>query len=287
MSRLFLPAAATLALLALSACAPAPYEVGGDAAPAGLIPAGPGPVNSYAQATGAAPGAVPNGSITSGPITAGQIAAAGIGTAPVPPQPAVSPPIGTLPAPGTVGAPLSAVVPQAPRTAGQTLGAASANVDPGQPEAHTGISDEQDFKAVSSRESIESDKARMEKNRAQYQQVAPSALPTRNGAATVSPAIEYAISTPNRLGQATYARGGLKLASHDRACARYANATEAQEAFLRSGGPERDGKNLDPDGDGFACTFDPTPFQAAKGGAAAAAGVPALPAEGAQPGQGG
>jgi hypothetical protein len=268
-----LSTAAILAVLALSACAPAPYEVGGDAP---LIPAGPGPVNSYTQATGAAPGTLPGTlpgtAITSGPITSGPIASAA-----VPPAPAGSPPIGALPAPGpaygqapqgAVGAPLSGVAPAAPPTyAGQTLAASSAAVDPGQPEAHSGISDEQDFKAVASRETIESDKQRMERNRAQYQQVAPGALPQRNGAVTVSPAIEYAIGATNRVGQAVFPRGGLKLAAHDRACARYANATEAQEAFLRSGGPQRDGKNLDPDGDGFACTFDPTPFQAAKGAA--------------------
>ena len=35
----------------------------------------------------------------------------------------------------------------------------------------------------------------------------------------------------------------------------------AAEAFLKAGGPQRDSKKLDPDGDGFACGFDPTPFQ--------------------------
>ena len=37
----------------------------------------------------------------------------------------------------------------------------------------------------------------------------------------------------------------------------------AQEAFLKAGGPERDRYGLDPDGDGFACRWDPTPFRAA------------------------
>jgi hypothetical protein len=125
---------------------------------------------------------------------------------------------------------------------------------------HSGISDEQDFSAVASRETIETDKARIEANKAQYQQIAPEALPERSGN-QASPIIEYAINAPNRLGQSVYSRSGLALAAHDKACARYPNSAEAQEAFLKSGGPKRDPKNLDPDGDGFACTWDPTPFQ--------------------------
>ena len=38
----------------------------------------------------------------------------------------------------------------------------------------------------------------------------------------------------------------------------------AQAEFLRRGGPDRDPKALDPDGDGFACSWDPRPFQAAR-----------------------
>jgi hypothetical protein len=37
----------------------------------------------------------------------------------------------------------------------------------------------------------------------------------------------------------------------------------AQEAFLSEGGPERDRLGVDPDGDGFACRWDPTPFRRA------------------------
>ena len=40
-----------------------------------------------------------------------------------------------------------------------------------------------------------------------------------------------------------------------------------QEAFLDAGGPKRDPHALDPDGDGFACAWDPRPFRAARGGA--------------------
>jgi hypothetical protein len=41
------------------------------------------------------------------------------------------------------------------------------------------------------------------------------------------------------------------------ACGRYASAEEAQQAFVAAGGPEQDGQGLDPDGDGYACGWQP------------------------------
>ena len=61
-----------------------------------------------------------------------------------------------------------------------------------------------------------------------------------------------------------YKRGKLRLQSADAACRQFAAADQAQEAFLAAGGPERDGKALDPDGDGFACAWDPRPFRNAQ-----------------------
>jgi len=136
--------------------------------------------------------------------------------------------------------------------------------DPGAVPAHTGISDENDFAAVAARETIESDKARIERNRAAYVTVAPTELPERTGTGA-SPIIEYAINAPNRLGESIYSRSGIALSSSEKACARYDSPAAAQEAFLKSGGPKRDPRNLDPDGDGFACSWDPTPFQRVRG----------------------
>ena len=48
-----------------------------------------------------------------------------------------------------------------------------------------------------------------------------------------------------------------------RNCNGYANPDDAQRDFLARGGPERDPRGLDPDGDGFACAWDPAPFRAA------------------------
>ncbi len=124
------------------------------------------------------------------------------------------------------------------------------------------ISDEQDFNAVSARETIESDAERIARNRANYQIVQPTALPERDGD-TGPNIVEYAISTTNAVGEPIHRRSGIRLTSPESACARYRSPDLAQKAFLDSGGPQRDPKGLDPDGDGFACKWDPRPFRTA------------------------
>lgn len=124
------------------------------------------------------------------------------------------------------------------------------------------VSDEQDFAAVTQRETIESDKARIEANRAQYQIDQPTALPqrTEDGAPNI---VAFALSTTNPVGVQMYSRSGLHLTSFEAACAKFASPDLAQVAFLEAGGPKSDRKGLDPDGDGFACAWDPTPFRLA------------------------
>lgn len=125
------------------------------------------------------------------------------------------------------------------------------------------ISDEQNFEAVAARETIESDRERLERLRSQYRVIAPTALPQRTG--DVGPNIvAYALSTPNRVGVPAYRRlSPMRWSASERACASFASADLAQIEFLERGGPERDPRSLDPDGDGFACTWDPAPFRAA------------------------
>ena len=127
----------------------------------------------------------------------------------------------------------------------------------------TTLSDEQNFDAVSSRETIESDAERRAAQAAARQQVAPTALPDRP--ANVGPNIvEYALSAPNVKGQAWYSRSLLTTQGRfQRNCAEYPTDDEAQRDFLARGGPENDRRGLDPDGDGFACNWDPAPFIAA------------------------
>lgn len=123
----------------------------------------------------------------------------------------------------------------------------------------TGISDEQDFAAVSARETIESDKERLARNRQQYTVIQPTAVPERTE--TGPNIVEYALATTNTPGQQLYSRSALRLTNPMVACAKYGSPDRAQQVFLENGGPERDRKGLDPDGDGFACDWDPRPFR--------------------------
>ena len=132
--------------------------------------------------------------------------------------------------------------------------------------ANPDISDEQNFDAVSSRESIESDAERLERNRQTYQVAAVEAVPENPGS-TGPNIVAYALSTTNPVGTALYERrGSFNEGKYRRACAEFGSADQAQIAFLDSGGPKRDRKGLDPDGDGFACFWNPTPFRSARGG---------------------
>jgi len=126
-----------------------------------------------------------------------------------------------------------------------------------------GISDEQDFDAVAARESIQSDAERRIKQAEQYQVATVKAVPDRNN--TLGPNIvEYALATSNPVGNNLYDRTRLfAINNNARNCAAYGSPDIAQEAFLAAGGPRKDRQNLDPDGDGYACGWDPEPFRAA------------------------
>ena len=127
-----------------------------------------------------------------------------------------------------------------------------------------GISDENDFDAVSNTRTIEGDAELIAQNRARYQIIEPSALPTRPGT-DVPNIVAYALQTTNPKGAPIYRRSAFASeARHRRTCAGFASPDLAQEAFLAAGGPERDRRNFDPDGDGFACSWDPAPFRAVR-----------------------
>lgn len=96
--------------------------------------------------------------------------------------------------------------------------------------------------------------------------VAASALPQRPG--DIPNIVEYALGTRQGVGERVWRRTVLTMQNTDRNCRGFVNSDLAQEEFLRRGGPERDPLNLDPDGDGFACWWDPAPFRAAAARAA-------------------
>ena len=126
------------------------------------------------------------------------------------------------------------------------------------------ISDEQDFEAVSSRETIESDRDRLQRQREALRVVEPEDLPVRPDGSEPN-IVAYALSATNEVGEPVYRRWGeFNEERYNRACTRYGWTDRAQAAFLEAGGPGRDWKGLDPDGDGFACNWDPGPFRIAR-----------------------
>lgn len=131
-----------------------------------------------------------------------------------------------------------------------------------------GISAENDFGAVSAQRSIESDAALRARNKEQYQVIQPTALPTRQGGSGPN-IVSYALQTSHPKGQRLYRRSGFNAqAKFQRNCAKFASPDMAQSAFLAAGGPKKDRQGLDPDGDGYACAWDPAPFRAVRAAAA-------------------
>lgn len=162
------------------------------------------------------------------------------------------------PAAGTISQETVAPAQQTPPLTATTPPAAKTN--------NASISDEQDFGAVSERESIQSDKERLARQREQYVQIAPKAVPTGNGGGAAR-VVQFALSTTNRVGESIYRRSIVFAKSRfEKNCAKYPSPDMAQTAFLQAGGPQKDRKGLDPDGDGFACSWDPQPFRNAKAG---------------------
>lgn len=203
----------------------------------------------------------PPAPVQTGPIGAADLAAAGIGTG------------GGASADQTaaLGAPMSAMAPAtfpaaAPATDGfrEGIQATSGNAAPPL-QSNVGISDEQDFAVVSSRETIESDSQRRAAQAANREQVQVTAVPERS-ASTGPNIVEYALNAPNTKGQEYYSRSVFSGSGRfERNCVKYGSPDAAQRDFLASGGPERDRKGIDPDGDGFACGWDPAPFKQVAG----------------------
>ena len=122
------------------------------------------------------------------------------------------------------------------------------------------ISQEQDFEVVAAERDIAADAARIEAARQQFQLVQPKELePVGDTGPNI---IQYALSASHPVGQKMYRRGNPFAAARLEAkCAGYRTADVAQEQFLAAGGPSRDRLGLDPDGDGYACGWDPAAFR--------------------------
>lgn len=123
-----------------------------------------------------------------------------------------------------------------------------------------GISSEQDFSVVSAERGIEADAARIEAARQQFQLVQPQELERVDD--TGPNIIQYALGASHSVRERVYNRSPFSnRARFESRCAGYRTADVAQEQFLAAGGPQRDRLGLDPDGDGFACAWDPATFR--------------------------
>ena len=124
------------------------------------------------------------------------------------------------------------------------------------------ISNEQDFEAVANAQTLESDAERIAANRAKYIVIDVRDLPER--ANNLPNVVEYAIRTNNLVGVQLYKRFGTSAKTFSSGgCGKFSSTDSAQQAFLVRGGPKIDALGIDPDGDGFACAWDPRPFRAA------------------------
>lgn len=133
---------------------------------------------------------------------------------------------------------------------GALPGASEIGIDPNAQEINLSLSSQEEQKVQR-----EAAARRLEAARAQRVEIAPEALPQQNNNANV---VKFARATTHPVGKRLYRRNPLISRSQSRqTCRRFDSPDDAQRQFLARGGPEQDPFNLDPDGDGFACQFDP------------------------------
>ena len=70
----------------------------------------------------------------------------------------------------------------------------------------------------------------------------------------------FARSVSNKVGEKIYYRNFLSTENNS-SCKKFSNKNVAQIFFLENGGPKNDYHNLDVDGDGFACKWDPSIYR--------------------------
>ena len=183
------------------------------------------------------------------------------------PVPVTMQPLSATGTPAGNGADIAAETAAALSAASGNSGQAPLQASPSNPAPvrlnNSGISDENNFGSVAGERSISDDAARIADSRQQRQQIQPTALPKRSGTSQPN-IVVYALETNNPRGNRVYSRSGISLASKSvRNCAKFASPDQAQTAFLDNGGPQKDRQALDPDGDGYACAWDPSPFRQA------------------------
>lgn len=74
--------------------------------------------------------------------------------------------------------------------------------------------------------------------------------------------VAFALTTTHPVGERVWQRFPLRLGRPEVRCSDFRTTDLAQDWFLTNGGPERDRANLDRDGDGYACNWDPERYRA-------------------------
>ncbi len=122
------------------------------------------------------------------------------------------------------------------------------------------VSDEQDFASVVQRETIESDSQRIKENEENLLIYDPIDHPEKAGQSDV---VSFALNTKHTPGTVLFRRNTLffNRDQYLERCNAYIDSEAAQQAFLDAGGPEEDDLKLDPDGDGFACSWNPVKYR--------------------------
>ena len=70
----------------------------------------------------------------------------------------------------------------------------------------------------------------------------------------------FARSVSNKLGEKIHYRNFISSGAGS-GCEKFSNKNAAQIFFLKNGGPKNDFHNIDADGDGFACKWDPAIYK--------------------------
>ena len=68
---------------------------------------------------------------------------------------------------------------------------------------------------------------------------------------------KFARDTKHKIGEEVFTRTIYSIYNNWNECSKFKTKDDAQRKFLSNGGPYKDKFNLDPDGDGFACEWDP------------------------------
>ena len=72
---------------------------------------------------------------------------------------------------------------------------------------------------------------------------------------------KFARDTKHNKGEKIFTRLSFSIYDNWNECSKFKTKDEAQRKFLKDGGPYKDRFNLDPDGDGFACEWDPEVYR--------------------------